>query len=129
MSEENAGINASNAVKTRGRPFQRGNKCGPGRGHFSDPAKAEQAAAKAKEVKDLGTLAREHTQEAVEKMVSLMRGGSSHDVQLRAAGLLAERGWGKATQPIDLNQFESQDPRSVCALPQSMLDRLASNDN
>jgi Family of unknown function (DUF5681) len=51
-------------------------------------------------------LAREHTVEAIETLVSIMRGGAPR-AQITAAIALLDRGWGKPAQPI------TEDPAAV----------------
>jgi hypothetical protein len=51
----------------------------------------------------LTDLAREHTEEAVETLVAIMRDkDASSTARTAAAAHLLDRGWGKAAQPVDL---------------------------
>ena len=45
-------------------------------------------------------LAREHTAEAIEKLVAVMRKGESEQAHILAATSLLDRGWGRPTQAI-----------------------------
>ncbi len=47
-------------------------------------------------------LAREHSSEAIEKCVELMRRGSTQSVQLLAAAMILDRAWGKPKQEVDI---------------------------
>lgn len=54
----------------------------------------------AKAVLKLSSLARTHTAEAVETLAGIMRNGTQESARVTAAGMLLDRGWGKAAQPI-----------------------------
>jgi hypothetical protein len=87
----NSGRTASGA---RGRPFQPGQSGNP-RGR---PARDF----------DLAELARCHTQEAVGTLLQVMRDAKSPAAaRIAAAGLLIDRGWGKAPQALNMrHQFD-----------------------
>ena len=53
-----------------------------------------------KPAKDLRSLARTHTENAVQALAGIMLNGTNEGARVSAAGLLLERGWGKAAQPI-----------------------------
>jgi hypothetical protein len=48
-------------------------------------------------------LAREHTPEAMEKIVDLMRNGETQKIQFDAAVYIVNRGWGTPHQSVDMN--------------------------
>jgi hypothetical protein len=52
---------------------------------------------------ELQALAREYTAEAVERVAELMRSAADEHVRLKAAGMLFDRGWGRAEITADLN--------------------------
>lgn len=62
---------------------------------------------KAKSLKPLVDLAREHSAEALEKIIALMRASDDERVQLAAAQTIIERGYGKATQAVDMSMSPS----------------------
>ena len=51
----------------------------------------------------LRVLARAHTQEALDTLVSLMRSAEAEAVRERAAEALLDRGWGKPQQSVDVS--------------------------
>ena len=51
-----------------------------------------------KPAKDLRSLARTHTENAVQALAGIMLNGTNEGARVSAAGLLLERGWGKAPQ-------------------------------
>jgi hypothetical protein len=52
---------------------------------------------------DLRAAAREHTEDALKTIIALMKAKTSPAaVKLRAAEFIIERGWGKATQPVEV---------------------------
>lgn len=57
-----------------------------------------------KEVKDL---AREHTPEAIQRLVFWMRQKKSASAAIAAALALLDRGWGKATSHSEINKSET----------------------
>ena len=69
-----------------GRPFLPGQSGNPG--------------GRPKGYVEVRELAREHTVEAIEKLVAVMRKGESEQAQILAANSLLDRGWGRPTQPI-----------------------------
>jgi hypothetical protein len=69
-----------------GRPFLPGQSGNPG--------------GRPKGYVEVRELAREHTAEAIEKLVAVMRKGESEQAQILAANSLLDRGWGRPTQPI-----------------------------
>jgi hypothetical protein len=72
----------------RGRPFEKGQSGNPG--------------GRPKEIKDVQTLARSHTAEAIETLLEIMRNGKPDRARSAAAELLLDRGWGRAPQTIDI---------------------------
>jgi hypothetical protein len=51
----------------------------------------------------LAELAREHTELAVDALVQIVREGESEQARVSAAEKLLDRGWGKPTQPVGLD--------------------------
>jgi hypothetical protein len=54
----------------------------------------------AKTPTDIRSLARSHTQAAINCLVSVMKNSTNDSAKATAANSLLDRGWGKATQPI-----------------------------
>ncbi len=52
------------------------------------------------------SLAREYTEECIKVLVDVMRNGDSHAVQIAAAVILLNRGWGKPTQDVNFGGQE-----------------------
>ncbi len=72
-----------------------------GSGRFS-PGQSGNPGGRPKDVHRVAELAREHTREAVETLVELMR--SSNDrVRVTASIALLDRGWGKAAQEVRID--------------------------
>jgi hypothetical protein len=69
-----------------GRPFPKGLSGNPG--------------GRPKEIGHVRELAREHTQEAVQTLVDIMRTGRTDSARAAAASELLSRGWGKPSLPI-----------------------------
>ncbi len=61
-----------------------------------------------KEVAEVRELARQHTIEAIETLVEIMRHGSPDRVRVEAARVLLDRAWGRPTEHVEL-----QGPRIV----------------
>jgi len=81
---------ANNAKTTVGKPFKPGQSGNP-----SGRPKIPQ------EFKDL---AKEHSISALKKVIFIMESGiSDHKDQLRAAEIIMDRAWGKATQGMELS--------------------------
>jgi hypothetical protein len=70
-----------------GRPFTKGVSGNPG--------------GRPRELADVKALAREHTTEAIETLVTLMREGRTDTARAAAASELLSRAWGKATTPLE----------------------------
>ncbi len=66
------------------------------------PGQSGNPAGRPRAVLAVRDLAREHTTEAVEKLVHLMRHAESEQVQHAAAESLLSRGWGKPVQSLDV---------------------------
>lgn len=49
---------------------------------------------------DLRKLAQEKTQQALDTIIRLMESAEDESVQLKAAGMILERGYGKPIQPV-----------------------------
>src|SRR5215831_6179088 len=45
-------------------------------------------------------LARKHTAEAIERLVTEMKQGDTSNARIAAANAILDRGWGKPTQPL-----------------------------
>jgi hypothetical protein len=54
----------------------------------------------AKTPTEIRSLARAHTEEAINCLVGVMRNGTNESAKVSAAEKLMDRGWGKPTQPI-----------------------------
>lgn len=54
----------------------------------------------AKAIAEIRSLARAHTEEAINCLVGVMRNSASEPAKVTAANSLLDRGWGKPTQPI-----------------------------
>lgn len=55
----------------------------------------------AKELKEISSLARQHTESAIKVLAGIMNQPTSPEAaRISAANSLMDRGWGKATQPI-----------------------------
>lgn len=52
----------------------------------------------------LAEVAREHTLDAVETLVAVMKDGESDAARVSAAVAVLDRGWGKPTQPIEADE-------------------------
>ena len=63
-------------------------------GHSGNPGGRPKALVQVRE------LAREYTEEAIQKLVELMRKADSDQAQILAANSLLDRGWGKPVQPV-----------------------------
>jgi hypothetical protein len=48
---------------------------------------------------DLRSLARSHTELSIQTLAGIARNSTSDSARVQAAGLLLDRGWGKALQP------------------------------
>jgi hypothetical protein len=70
----------------RGRPFQKGQSGNPG--------------GRPKEIAELREMARAHSAEAIETLVTTMRDAKDPRVQVAAAVALLDRGWGRPGQEI-----------------------------
>lgn len=54
----------------------------------------------AKTPTDIRSLARAHTETAINALVGIVNNGASEPARVSAAQALLDRGWGKPTQPI-----------------------------
>jgi hypothetical protein len=55
----------------------------------------------AKTPTEIRSLARSHTETALNALVGIVNNSTSDQAKVAAANSLLDRGWGKATQPID----------------------------
>lgn len=55
----------------------------------------------AKTPTEIRSLARAHTEEAINCLVGVMRNSTNDSAKVAAAEKIIDRGWGKATQPIE----------------------------
>jgi len=55
----------------------------------------------AKNLTDIRSLARSHTDTALAALASIARNGTSESARVAASVALLDRGWGKPTQPVD----------------------------
>lgn len=55
----------------------------------------------AKTPTEIRSLARSHTEEAINCLVGVMRNSTNDSAKVAAAEKIMDRGWGKAAQPID----------------------------
>lgn len=73
----------------------------------------------------LADLARQHTEEAVETLVAIMRDErGSPTARAAAAAQILDRGWGKPTQPVGISE-NSLESFTDQELENSLLDALA----
>lgn len=70
----------------------------------------------------LTDLAREHTIEAVEALVDVMRNGDSDAARVSASTQILNRGWGQAPQTIALT--DDREPRDLSDLSDEQLEAL-----
>lgn len=54
----------------------------------------------AKTPTDIRSLARSHTEEAINCLVGVIRNGTSEPARVAASNSILDRGWGKAAQPV-----------------------------
>jgi hypothetical protein len=73
-------------------PFQKGKSGNPGG-----------RAKKTDDERKIDELAREHTEQALETIVSIMQAGKTEKAQLAAAQYIIDRGYGKAPQSLEMN--------------------------
>jgi len=50
---------------------------------------------------EIKSLARAYTEMAIQSLAGIAQNGQSESARVAAIGLLLDRGWGKAAQPID----------------------------
>ena len=62
---------------------------------------------------ELRAMARPHTEEAVNVIVSVMQTSNDDGLRLEAACLLLDRAWGKPSQAIDLMKYEAEQIRDL----------------
>lgn len=72
-----------------GRPFPKGVSGNPG--------------GRPKEVAEVRDLARQHTEEAIRTLVTIMRMGTPDRARAAAAEALLDRGWGRPMQPAEMS--------------------------
>lgn len=89
MREDNAASKRQLPEAMAARRWQPGQSGNPGGSHKRNYKIAE--------------LARTHTEEAIEKLVTLMRNSESDDIQFRCAEALLNRGYGRAPLAIKLD--------------------------
>lgn len=65
------------------------------------PGQSGNPGGRPRELADVKALAREHTTEAIETLVELMRTGKTDTARAAAASELLSRSWGKATTPLE----------------------------
>jgi Family of unknown function (DUF5681) len=73
-------------LKTRGRPFQKGKSGNPG--------------GRPKEIEEVKELAREHSPEAITRLVHWMRSDNAK-ASIAASTALLDRAWGKPVQALE----------------------------
>lgn len=64
------------------------------------PGQSGNPGGRPKEVGHVRELARQHTEEAIQTLVQIMRTGKPDRARVAAAEVLLDRAWGKPTQPI-----------------------------
>jgi hypothetical protein len=64
------------------------------------PGQSENRGGRPRELADVKVLAREHTTEAIETLVELMRTGKTDSARAAAASELLSRAWGKPSLPL-----------------------------
>ena len=65
------------------------------------PGQSGNPGGRPKEIGYVRDLAREHTEEAIEKLVAIMRSSTKESLCLAAAEALLSRGWGRPLQPME----------------------------
>jgi Family of unknown function (DUF5681) len=83
--------------KVVGRPFKKGQSGNP--------------SGRSKDAHTISQLAKAYTEEAIEKLASIMRTGRTEQAQVRAAEALLDRGWGRPAQHVGRN--EAAEPINV----------------
>lgn len=81
--------------KPRGKSFEPG-VCPNPKGR---PKASEQ---RRREERDARLLARDHSVEAVEKMIHILRKGKTQNLQLAAANMIVDRGYGRPPQALEV---------------------------
>jgi len=80
-------------VRGPGRPFPKGVSGNPG--------------GRSKHIKEVAAAAREHTKEALDVLVKIMKDEeATASARVSAAGEILNRAWGKAPQQIDLRKLD-----------------------
>ena len=72
--------------------------------------------------RSLTDLAREHTAEAVETLVDVMRNGESDAARVAASTQILNRGWGQAPQTIAVT--DDRQPRDLSGMTDEQLEAL-----
>jgi len=76
-----------------------------------------------KDGRTLSQLAREHTEEAVNTLIEVMRDGSAPAAaRVSASDKILNRGWGQAPQTITVN--DDREPRDLSSLDEAQLEAL-----
>ena len=57
----------------------------------------------------LGELAREHTEEALETVLQVMRTGETHSARLAAANVILDRGYGRPAQAVTVKDGRDEE--------------------
>ena len=70
-----------------------------------------------KATRELKDIAREYGEEAIDRLVKLMRAAESEQVQAAACKELMDRGYGKASQSIGLGQADDLKPLETVQRP------------
>ncbi len=65
------------------------------------PGQSGNPGGRPKEVAEVKTLARQHTQEALKTLAKLMKSGTPDRTRVAAAEAILDRAWGRPTQAID----------------------------
>lgn len=92
MSENRSKQTKRKAPRTAWKPGQSGNPGG-----------------RPKEVAEVKTLARQHTQEALETLAKLMKSGRPDRTRVAAAEAILDRAWGRTTEAIDYGVSNDQE--------------------
>lgn len=76
-----------------------------GKGRQFKPGQSGNPSGRPKGHPEVGALARQYTKEAIEILADIMRTGKEDGDRCKAAGMLLDRGWGKPSQTLTVNDM------------------------